>query len=98
MNKYTTVATEARHYVQYDQGKTAQHLSSLDFLIKFSSIKEGDGDLTVGEQQEGGKIAENYIVSFALFIKHLQVVQNNNGTSRVCSMRNTNISENLKVM
>ena len=34
MNKYTTVSKEARHYVQYDQGKRAQHLSSPDFLIQ----------------------------------------------------------------
>jgi chitin synthase len=33
MNKYTTVSDEARHYVQYDQGKPAQHLSSPDLLI-----------------------------------------------------------------
>jgi len=37
MNKYTMKATEARHYVQYDQGKTAQHLSSPGLLIKVSS-------------------------------------------------------------
>jgi hypothetical protein len=37
MKKYATMSTEAKHYVQYDQGKTAQHLSSPDFLIKVSS-------------------------------------------------------------
>jgi cellulose synthase/poly-beta-1,6-N-acetylglucosamine synthase-like glycosyltransferase len=37
MNKYTTKPTEAKHYVQYDQGKTAQHLSLQDFSINVSS-------------------------------------------------------------
>jgi cellulose synthase/poly-beta-1,6-N-acetylglucosamine synthase-like glycosyltransferase len=37
MHKYTTMSTDARHFVQYDQGKTAQHLSSPDILIKVSS-------------------------------------------------------------
>jgi len=37
MNKYTTVSEEARQYVQYDQGKAAQHLSSPDLLINVSS-------------------------------------------------------------
>jgi len=37
MKKYTTVSEEAKHHVQYDQGKTVQHLSSPDLLINFSS-------------------------------------------------------------
>lgn len=37
MNKYATVSKKAREFVQYDQGKTAQHLSSPDLLINFSS-------------------------------------------------------------
>jgi chitin synthase len=32
MNKYTAVSTEAKHFVQYDQGKTEQHLSSPVFF------------------------------------------------------------------
>jgi hypothetical protein len=36
MKKYTTVSNEARHYVQYDQGKTIQHLSSPYLFTKVS--------------------------------------------------------------
>jgi chitin synthase len=36
MNKYTTVSKDAINYVQYDQGKPAQHLSSPDPLIHVS--------------------------------------------------------------
>ena len=60
MHKYTTVSTKAKHFVQYDQGKTVQHLSSSDISVKLAQIEEGDGDLSGGGgQREGGKLVEN---------------------------------------
>jgi hypothetical protein len=55
MNKYTTLSSEARHYVQYDQGKTAQHFSSI-ILIELTSNKGGCLDLTGRKYQEDGEI------------------------------------------
>jgi hypothetical protein len=48
----------------------------------------------VREQQEGGKNLQKIdFYCLVQFTKYLQGIQNNNGTSTACSMRNTNLSE-----
>jgi hypothetical protein len=42
MKKYTTLSSEARHYVQYDQGEGTRHLSSPLLLSqKAFSVRTG---------------------------------------------------------
>jgi hypothetical protein len=68
------------------------------FCSTLAEIKESDGELTGGEQGEGGKICRKLIFMVCSVHKAFRVVQNNNGTSRAFSMRNTNVSQKLKVM